>query len=77
VGASAVVRHAFNTVGTAMWITTVALVAGFMVLVFSGYNNELGYGADDGNHHYVGITILFYLQFLSLFFQISRKELVK
>jgi len=32
------VRYAFNTVGTAMWITTVALVAGFSVLTFSGYN---------------------------------------
>jgi len=32
------VRYAFNTVGTAMWITTVALVAGFSVLIFSGYN---------------------------------------
>jgi predicted RND superfamily exporter protein len=32
------VRHAFNTVGTAMWVTTVALVAGFSVLTISGYN---------------------------------------
>ena len=32
------VRYAFNTVGTAMWVTTVALVAGFSVLTFSGYN---------------------------------------
>lgn len=31
------VRHAFNTVGTAMWVTTVALVAGFLVLTFSHY----------------------------------------
>jgi len=32
------VRYAFNTVGTAMWVTTVALVAGFSVLMISGYN---------------------------------------
>jgi hypothetical protein len=31
------VRYAFNTVGTAMWVTTVALVAGFLVLTFSHY----------------------------------------
>jgi predicted RND superfamily exporter protein len=31
------VRYSFNTVGTAMWVTTVALVAGFLVLAFSGY----------------------------------------
>ena len=32
------VRYAFNTVGTAMWVTTVALVAGFSILALSGYN---------------------------------------
>jgi predicted RND superfamily exporter protein len=32
------VRYAFNTVGTAMWVTTMALVAGFLILTFSGYN---------------------------------------
>ena len=32
------VRYAFNTVGTAMWVTTVALVAGFSILTASGYN---------------------------------------
>jgi hypothetical protein len=35
---AAAVRYAFNTVGTAMWVTTVALVAGFSVLTVSGYN---------------------------------------
>jgi len=32
------VRYAFNTVGTAMWVTTLALVAGFSILSFSGFN---------------------------------------
>ncbi|OVE81539.1 RND transporter [bacterium M21] len=38
------VRYAFNTVGTAMWVTTVALLAGFGVLSISGYrmNAEMG-----------------------------------
>ena len=38
------VRYAFNTVGTAMWVTTVALVGGFSVLTFSGYtvNAQMG-----------------------------------
>ncbi len=38
------VRYAFNTVGTAMWVTTVALVAGFSVLTASGYtvNAQMG-----------------------------------
>ncbi|MBW2506148.1 MAG: MMPL family transporter, partial [Deltaproteobacteria bacterium] len=35
---AAAVRYAFNTVGTAMWVTTLALVAGFSVLTVSGYN---------------------------------------
>ncbi len=38
------IRYAFNTVGTAMWVTTVALVAGFSVLTASGYtvNAQMG-----------------------------------
>jgi len=38
------VRYAFAAVGTAMWVTTVALVAGFCVLMFSGYrmNSDMG-----------------------------------
>ncbi|MCP4400402.1 MAG: MMPL family transporter [bacterium] len=34
---SGAVRYAFNAVGTAMWVTTLALVAGFLVLTFSHY----------------------------------------
>jgi len=39
------VRYAFNTVGTAIWVTTVALVAGFLVLTFSHYrmSSDMGY----------------------------------
>jgi len=38
------IRYSFNTVGTAMWVTTAALVAGFILLTFSGFkmNSELG-----------------------------------
>ncbi len=38
------VRYAFNTVGTALWVTTSALVAGFTVLSFSGFkiNSDMG-----------------------------------
>jgi predicted RND superfamily exporter protein len=38
------VRYSFNTVGTAMWVTTVALVGGFLVLTYSGFkmNSEMG-----------------------------------
>jgi predicted RND superfamily exporter protein len=38
------VRYAFNTVGTAMWVTSLALVAGFAVLTASGYtvNAQMG-----------------------------------
>jgi len=38
------VRHAFNTVGMAMWVTTVALVAGFLVLTFSHYRMSCDMG---------------------------------
>ncbi|HEB71360.1 MAG TPA: RND family transporter [Nitrospirae bacterium] len=38
------VRYSFNTVGTALWITSAALVAGFIVLSFSGFkvNSDMG-----------------------------------
>ncbi|NQT83575.1 MMPL family transporter [bacterium] len=38
------VRYSFNTVGTAMWVTTVVLVAGFAVLALSHYkmNSDMG-----------------------------------
>ncbi len=38
------VRYAFHTVGAAMWVTTMALVAGFMVLTLSHYrmSSEMG-----------------------------------
>jgi len=41
---SAAVRYAFNTVGTALWVTTATLVAGFLVLSFSGFkvNSNIG-----------------------------------
>jgi predicted RND superfamily exporter protein len=60
--ASAAVRHAFNTVGTAMWVTTVALVAGFLVLVFSGFKMN----ADMGLMSAITITLALAMDFLFL-----------
>jgi predicted RND superfamily exporter protein len=38
------VRYSYNTVGTAMWVTSAVLVAGFLVLAFSGFeiNSDMG-----------------------------------
>ncbi len=38
------IRYAFNTVGSAIWVTTLALVGGFGVLSFSGFqiNSHMG-----------------------------------
>lgn len=38
------VRHTFHTAGTAMWVTTVSLVAGFLILTLSNYrmSSEMG-----------------------------------
>ncbi len=43
-GAEEGIQYAFHTVGTAMWVTTAALVAGFMVLTLSGFrmNSDTG-----------------------------------
>ena len=56
------VRYSFNTVGTAMWITTVALVAGFLVLTFSGYKMN----SDMGLMTAITITLALALDFLFL-----------
>jgi len=49
------VRYSFETVGKAMWITSLALVSGFMVLTLSGFrmNADMGWMA--------AITIVFAL----------------
>jgi predicted RND superfamily exporter protein len=38
------VRYAFNTVGTPLWITSVALTAGFLLLTFSGFRLTVDLG---------------------------------
>jgi predicted RND superfamily exporter protein len=59
---SAAVRYSFNTVGTALWITTLALVAGFSVLAFSGYRMS----SDMGLMTAITITLALALDFLFL-----------
>ncbi len=56
------VRRAFNTVGTAIWITTVALVAGFAVLAISPYKMS----ADMGTMSALTIAFALALDFLLL-----------
>lgn len=56
------VRHAFNTVGAAMWVTTLALVAGFMVLTLSSYRMN----ADMGLMSALTITLALVMDFLLL-----------
>jgi predicted RND superfamily exporter protein len=38
------VRYAFSTVGTAMWVTSAVLIAGFSVLAFSAFKMNAGMG---------------------------------
>ncbi|MDH3279581.1 MAG: MMPL family transporter [Gammaproteobacteria bacterium] len=56
------VRYAFSTVGTAMWVTTAALGAGFLVLLLSGYKMS----ADMGLMSAITIMIALILDFLLL-----------
>jgi predicted RND superfamily exporter protein len=56
------VRYSFNTVGTAMWVTTVVLVAGFLVLTFSGYRLN----ADMGWMSAITIGLALFMDFLLL-----------
>lgn len=61
-GPSDSVRYAFNTVGTALTVTTVALAAGFGVLTFSGFKIN----SDMGIMSAVTITLALALDFLFL-----------
>lgn len=56
------IQHAFITVGPAMWTTTVALVAGFMVLMLSDYKMS----ADMGLLSAITISIALAMDFLLL-----------
>ena len=56
------VRYSFKTVGTAMWITTAALVTGFMILSMSGFKLN----ADMGLMTAITITLALILDFLFL-----------
>jgi hypothetical protein len=56
------IRYAFDNVGSAMWITTTALVAGFMVLTLSGYKMNF----DMGLMSAITITLALALDFLFL-----------
>ena len=38
------IRYAFSTVGMALWVTTIVLVAGFLMLVFSSFKVNAGMG---------------------------------
>lgn len=56
------IQHAFTTVGPAMWTTTVALVAGFLVLMLSDYKMS----ADMGLLSAITISIALIMDFLLL-----------
>ncbi len=56
------IRYAFNTVGPAMWVTTMALVVGFMVLTLSSYRMN----ADMGLMSALTITLALAMDFLLL-----------
>jgi predicted RND superfamily exporter protein len=56
------VRYTFNTVGTALWVTTVALTAGFLILSLSGYKMNADMGLMTG----LIISLALVLDFLLL-----------
>ncbi len=67
------IRYAFNTVGKALWVTTVALVAGFLVLSISGYNMNAHMGLMSA----LTITIALAFDFLLLPVLILKAEKYK
>jgi predicted RND superfamily exporter protein len=71
---TAAVRYAFDTVGTAMWITTLALVAGFSILTASGYTVN----AQMGLLSAITISLALFLGFFfvpALLMMVDRKDI--
>jgi predicted RND superfamily exporter protein len=56
------VRFAFDNVGTAMWVTSLALVCGFLIMTFSGYKMS----SDMGLMTAITISLALALDFLLL-----------
>ena len=56
------VRYAFSTVGVALWVTTVVLVGGFLVLAFSAFELNSGMGLLTA----ITIAIALFIDFLLL-----------
>ncbi len=69
-GPRGAVRYAFKTVGRALWITTIALVAGFLVLTLSGFKMN----SDMGMMTAITISIALVLDFLFLPALLMRVE---
>ncbi|MDV7341794.1 MMPL family transporter [Terasakiella sp. A23] len=71
----AAVRYGFNTVGTALWVTTAVLVLGFAVLAFSTFKVN----ADMGILTAITIAIALFIDFLLLppLLMLFEKEPVK
>ena len=67
------IRYAFNTVGKALWVTTLALVAGFMVLSISGYKMNAHMGLMSA----LTITVALAFDFLLLPVLILKAEKYK
>jgi predicted RND superfamily exporter protein len=69
------VQYSFHTVGTAMWATTVVLVAGFLVLTFSSYKMN----ADMGWMSAITITMALVMDFLllpTLLMMVDKKPVI-
>ena len=56
------IRYAFSTVGTALWVTTIVLIAGFSVLAFSSFKMNAGMGLLTA----ITIALALWLDFLFL-----------
>ncbi len=55
-----VVRYAFHTVGRALWITTVVLVAGFSVLAMSSFRLNADMGQLSAIVIFIALVVDFY-----------------
>jgi predicted RND superfamily exporter protein len=66
------IRYAYSTVGTALWVTTIVLMAGFSILALSAFEMNAGMGLSTAIT--IGLALMLDLLFLAPFILMTKES---
>jgi len=66
------IRYAYSTVGTALWVTTIVLMAGFSVLALSSFKMNAGMGLLTAIT--IGLALMLDFLFLAPFILMTKES---